>query len=140
MNPYLPNYAQRLHAMEQGQALFPQTIQNLQTVQPQVQCFYVNSEQDIGQLQIQPNTVYICINKNAKEIYTRQWNNDGNIESATYKMSVGKQEEPELKTIMGKLDELILTMKGKNNEPDDTNVSATNDNGSVAKQPNDGNL
>ena len=89
-----------------------QTIQTLGSIQPQVQCFYVNSSEDMGNIQIMPSTVYIGINKSAKEMYIRQWNLDGKIDFERYKLSDGKQEEPELKTIVAKLEAIENRLNG----------------------------
>lgn len=117
------------------QPSFPNTIQTLQGVQPQVQCFFVSAPSDISNIQIIPGTVYIGMNKTAKEIYIRQWNLDGNIDFDTYKLHTGTQQEPEYKAIMARLDQLIEQTKGVKHE----SVTATNVTGNVgamAEQPN----
>ena len=113
---------------------FPSTIQTLQGVQPQVQCFFVSAPTDISNIQIAPGTVYIGINKNTKEIYTRQWNLDGNIDFETYKLHTGTQEEPEYKAIIAKLDALIAQTRGASHESNATTDTVTSDNGSIAEQ------
>lgn len=83
--PYQPP-AMRLAQMEQQfQQPQMQTIQNLQGIQPQVQCFFVSNQSDLLNIQLMPGTVHIGINKAVNEIYVRQWNMDGNIELETYK-------------------------------------------------------
>lgn len=145
-SPYYMPPATRLSQMEQAYGpSFPQTIQTLNGVQPQVQCFFVNAASDLSNFQIQPSTVYIGINKAGKEIYMRQWNMDGNIEFETYHLASGTQEQPELKTIMAKLEAIENKLKGGTNESTNTTVNAASDvrgfaeqsyNGAV--QPNDG--
>ena len=118
---------------------FPNTIQTLQGVQPQVQCFFVSAPTDISNIQIAPGTVYIGINKTTKEIYTRQWNLDGNIDFETYKLHTGTQEEPEYKAIIAKLDTLIEQTKGAANESNATTDNSTSNIGGIAEQPNGSN-
>lgn len=120
------------------QPSFPNTIQTLQGVQPQVQCFFVSSPSDISNIQIIPGTVYIGMNKSAKEIYIRQWNLDGNIDFETYRLHTGTQEEPEYKAILTKLDTLIEQTKGASHESNAGNNTASNV-GAVAEQPNGSN-
>lgn len=136
-SPYYMPPAARLAQMEQQTygGPFPQTIQTLQGVQPQVQCYFVNAAADLSNFQIQPSTVYIGLNKAAKEIYLRQWNMDGNIEFETYHLASGTQEQPELKTIMSKLDAIEAKLKGDNNEPNVTTVNAASDGRKPAEQP-----
>lgn len=130
-NPYAP-YNQRLAQMEQN---FGQPIQTIQPQQPQAVCYFVNSKSDLQNIQVQPNIVYIGINKQDKEIYMRAWNNDGIIDFDTYSLSGGEKENTELKSIMDKLD-LILKEKGYGG-----NDTANNSEGNartVSEQPNDG--
>lgn len=125
-------YQQRLQQMEQN---FGQPIQTIQPQQPQAVCYFVSSKSDLQNIQVQPNIVYIGINKQDKEIYMRAWNNDGIIDFDTYSLSGGEKENTELKSIMDKLD-LILKEKGYGG-----NVTANNSEGnarSVSEQPNDG--
>lgn len=136
MNPYPTNdYAMRLARMEQQQAN-PQTIQNIQGMPPQVQCYFVNTPQDMSSIQVLPGTVYIGINKPGKEIYVRQWNMDGNIEFETYSMSSGTQETPELKSILAKLENIETQLKGTNNESNATTVNATGNVGAGQQSAN----
>lgn len=132
MNPYPQSnmYADRLAKMEQAQT-GAQTIQNIQGMPPQAQCFFVNTPQDMSSLQVMPGIVYIGINKSCKEIYTRQWNMDGNIEFETYSMSSGTKELPEFKAILARLESIENKIKGGNNESITANANATNDNGQI---------
>lgn len=139
-SPYYMPPAARLQQMEQQTygGNFPQTIQTLQGVQPQVQCYFVNTAADLSNFQIQPSTVYIGINKAAKEIYLRQWNMDGNIDFETYYLASGTQEQPELKVIMAKLEDIEAKLRGANNESNVTTVNATSNGGQPSEQSNYG--
>lgn len=132
-NHYYTNPSPRFPTVEPNP--FPNTIQTLQGVQPQVQCFFVSAPQDISNIQIIPGTVYIGMNKSAKEIYIRQWNLDGNIDFETYRLHTGTQEEPEYKAILARLDQLIEQTKGAKHESVSANSVAGNV-GAVAEQPN----
>lgn len=138
-SPYYMPPANRLAQMEQQYGpSFPQTIQTLNGVQPQVQCFFVNAASDLSNFQIQPSTVYIGINKAGKEVYVRQWNMDGNIDFETYHLASGTQEQPELKTIMAKLEAIETRLQGGGNESTNTTVNAASNGGRTPEQPNYG--
>lgn len=139
-SPYYMPPAERLAQMEQQTygGLFPQTIQTLQSVEPQVRCYFVTTAADLSNFPIQPSTVYIGINKAAKEIYLRQWNMDGNIDFETYHLASGTQEQPELKGIMTKLEAIEAKLKGVKYESDVTTVNAASNGGQPAEQPNHG--
>lgn len=139
-SPYYTPPATRLAQMEQQTygGTFPQTIQTLSGVQPQVQCYFVNAAADLSNFQIQPSTVYIGINKAGKEIYIRQWNMDGNIDFETYHLASGTKEQTELKTIMTKLEAIEDKLKGVNNEPVNTTVNAAGNGRQFAEQPHYG--
>lgn len=125
-------YQQRLNSMEQP---FAQPIQTIQSQPPQAICYFVNSKNDLQNIQVNPNVVYIGINKQAKEIYMRCWTNDGVIDFDTYSLVQGEKENTELKSIMEKLD---LILKEKNNEWNVTKYNSNDVIGSNAKQSNDG--
>lgn len=113
-----------------------QTIQNTQFINPQAICYFVYSKDEMQGLKVEPNTFYIGINKQTKEIYVRSWNNDGNIEFNTYTLADNKQEVSELKTIMTKLN----LIEEKINERYDSNAYTTNNDrtNANAKQSGDG--
>lgn len=114
--PYQPP-AMRLAQLEQQyQQPQMQTIQNLQGIQPQVQCFFVSTPNDLANYNIMPGTVYIGINKATNEIYVRQWNMDGNIEFETFKKESGTEQMPEIRAIMAKLESIESQIKEKPNE------------------------
>ena len=115
--PYYQPPAMRLAQMEQQyQQSLPQTIQNLQGIQPQVQCFFVSNPNDLVNYNIMPGTVYIGINRTANEVYIRQWNMDGNIEFETYKKESATEQMPEIRAIMAKLEAIEEKIKGHGNE------------------------
>ncbi len=130
-NGYIPPqqrgyYPQNNYNMPMQQ---PQTIQNVaQQVQPQLYSYFVKQAADLATPNIMPNTLYLGINSDQKEIYIRKMNNDGNIELETYTLSSGKKEKSELQAIVERLDSIekkiaelpaqrqTLTLKGKDNE------------------------
>lgn len=134
--PYQPP-AMRLSQLEQQYAQPQmQTIQNLQGIQPQVQCFFVSNQSDLLNIQLMPGTVHIGINKAVNEIYVRQWNMDGNIELETYKKESATEQMPEIRAIMAKLEAIENQIKEKPNESI-TAISATGNVGVVSGNTND---
>lgn len=123
MNNFNP-YQQRLTQMEQMAQSQP--IQTIQQTTPQSQCYFVNSKEEMQNIQPIPNIFYIGINRQAKEVYIRAWNNNGIIDFDTYSLTDGKQENTELKSIMDKLNEIENKLREKAHESDDPNVSPTN--------------
>lgn len=127
--PQQRGYYPQNNYMQQMQMQQPQTIQNVaQPPQPQLYSYFVKQATDLATPNIMPNTLYLGINRDAKEIYIRRMNNDGNIELETYALSSGKKEKSELQVIVERLDSIeqklaelpaqrqILTLKGKDNE------------------------
>ena len=55
------------------------------TTQAPVQCFAVNSREEANRIPIQIGVMYVIINKSQKEIYIKQYNNDGLIDMDIYK-------------------------------------------------------
>lgn len=97
---------------------YPQTshIQNISAAIPtEVQCFYANNPQEMEKIPPQANVIYIGINLNSKEIYLRQTNGMGLIDIDTYVKQSGEQQKSDTAKILEKLDELKLSMKGKDN-------------------------
>nr|DAH10999.1 MAG TPA: hypothetical protein [Caudoviricetes sp.] len=131
---YQNPYAQRLAQMEQ-QIPQPQPIHTIQQVNPQAICYFVNSKNDLQNIQVNPNVVYVGINKQTKEVYLRSWNNDGMIDFDTYSLAEGKQESSELKTIMDKLENKL---KEIDNERYATANNPKHNDRSDAKQSYDG--
>ena len=83
-----------------------QTIQSSQNLNPQAVCYFVAAKEEMQNLKIEPNTFYIGINKQAKEMYVRTWNNDGNIDFNTYTMTEGKKETSGITAIIEKLENI----------------------------------
>lgn len=128
-NGYMPQqrgyYPQNNYQMPVQQ---PQTIQNAsQSIQPQLYSYFVKQAADLATPNIMPNTLYLGINTENKEIYIRRMNNDGNIELETYALTAGKKEKSELQAIVERLDSIEQKIaeipaqrqtlaKGKDNE------------------------
>lgn len=139
-NPiYQSPYTQRLAQMEQQQ-IVPQPIQTIQQINPQAVCYFVNSKNDLQNIQINPNVVYVGINKQTKEVYLRSWNNDGMIDFDTYSLAEGKQESTELKTIMDKLENIENKLKEIDYERDVTIDDSKSNGRTNAKQSYDGTI
>lgn len=81
-----------------------QTIQSSQNLSPQAVCYFVAAKDEMQNLKVEPNTFYIGINKQAKEMYVRAWNNDGNIDFNTYTLTEGKKESSGITSIIEKLE------------------------------------
>lgn len=121
-NPNFNNYL--AYQMQQQQ----QPIQNL-NVQPQSQCYFVRSQNDLANINVMPNYYYLGINSDANEIYVKRMNNDGLIELKTYSLQSEKKEKTEFQAIFDRLDSIeqklseisvtprpTLTLKEKGNE------------------------
>lgn len=127
-NPNFNNYL--AYQMQQQQP-----IQNL-NVQPQSQCYFVRSQNDLSSVNVMPNFYYLGINPDANEIYVKRMNNDGLIELKTYCLQSEKKEKTEFQAIFDRLDGIeaklneisaprpTLTLKEKNNE---RNVKSANE-------------
>jgi hypothetical protein len=126
-NPYA-NYP-----IPQYQPQMPQ-IQNIQPQSPLVKCFFVSGKNELQNLQVEPNVVYIGINKTTKEIYLKSWNNNGIIESETYTIAEEVSEETELQQIMKRL----KNIEDKLDERNVTNVAPTSNDGSDTEKPANG--
>lgn len=100
-------------------------IHNISTViSTTVQCFYVNSPQDMDKINPAADTLYIGINLNSKEVYFKQLNSLGLIDFDTYVKSSGEQQKNDLTKILDKLDEI---MKGKDNAIQSPTNSGSNE-------------
>lgn len=131
-NPYLAN--QQMQQMQQP-VVQPQMIQTINQYKPQSICYFVSNKDELQQLQIDPATMYIGINKQAKEIYVRCFNSNGLIDFETYSLSNGEQQPTELKTILSKLQDIENKLKEKENV---STTFTTNNVGSISKPSNDG--
>ena len=102
------------------------TIQHIQKPEASVRCFFVSCKEDLDQLKPEWNTVYIGINKQTNEIYTRQLRNDGLIDSLVYKQSLleSKSEQTESQSILEKLTQIEhrLEQMNVNNKRPDTEI------------------
>ena len=150
--PQMPQqYMAHLASLEQARNQYQgQTIQTLKSIQPQVQCYFVGSPEEMGQIQAQMNTVYIGINEAKNEVYIRRWTNNGLIELKTYTQAGERQEQPEWKMILAELESIKTKLNGGKYEsndgndgrkPDERNVPTTNATGNVgtvAEVPRDG--
>lgn len=99
-----PQNPQTVQAPQGGTTI--QNIQNTQVLNPQAICYFVDAKDDMQSLKVEPNTFYIGINRQAKEMYVRSWNNDGNIDFNTYTLTEGKQETSGIASIIEKLDSI----------------------------------
>lgn len=149
MNPTMypqpmPQYAQHLAMLEQQRSQYQagaQPIQTIKSIQQQAQCYFVKSPDEMAQIQIMPNTLYMGINSTTQEIYTRQMTNDGNIAVDTYVKADGKQEQPEWKMILARLENIETKLNGGKNEPNDVATNnVPNAVGPVEQPPVNGNV
>lgn len=82
----------------------------------QVQCYFVSNEKDLEKIQMNYNVVYVGINKEKNEVYLRQINNSGLIDSNKYGLISGVQEKNEFSKIMERLERMEnKLMKGVGN-------------------------
>ena len=72
----------------------------------QVQCYFVSNEKDLEKIQMNYNVVYVGINKEKNEVYLRQINNSGLIDSNKYGLISGVQEKNEFSKIMERLERM----------------------------------
>lgn len=117
----------------------PQTIQTIKPTNPQVQCYFVNAKSELQNIQVVPNTYYIGINRQSKEIYLRTWNNDGMIDFDTYSLAEGKQESTDIKTILDKIQNLEARLMEKDDVKHSNNNVTTNA-GTIIQQPFNANV
>lgn len=110
-----------------------QTINH--SVPKQAQCYFVTDEKDMEKIQLNYNVVYVGINKDKNEVYLRQINNNGLIDSNKYGLVSESQEKDEFSKIMERLDrmESKFLMRGNKNANNTTNGSNGNANVDVGK-------
>ena len=105
-----------------------QKIQNLSSViSNEVQVFYVNNPQDMERINPMQNVVYIGINTSTKEIYVRQLNGMGLIDFDVYTRQSGEQQKNDLTKILERIDQLEISMKGKDDVIQSANDSINNE-------------
>lgn len=110
--------------LQQNQQL--QTIQPVhQRIQPQVMCYFAQNVAEMDNIKLLPDTYYIGINQNTKEIYIRKMNNMCLAETEIYNLVTNKKEKSELETILERLNNLESKItKGDTNVPNNiTNVT-----------------
>ena len=113
------------------QMVYPSTVQRLE---PIVKCWFVRDKAELDNIRPEWNTIYIGINKNTKEIYTKQMRNDGLTDFFVYNQSETLTEKSDMKTIIEKLKEIELKLGGSH---ESTDVNSTINAGSTQKQSND---
>lgn len=123
-NPYNNQYQFDFY---NRQAQAPSQIQTLsQSVPTQAQCYFVSSEKDLEKIQMNYNVLYVGVNKEKNEVYLRQINNNGLIDSNKYGLVSGTQEKNDFSKIMERLDSIEnkFLLKGEENANNSTNGSA----------------
>lgn len=118
----------------------PQTIQTIQQIQPQVMSYFASNVNDMSNIQVNPNIIYLGINVQSKEIYTKQMNNDGITETNIYKISDGKQEQNIMNTIMERLNNIDEKMKGYDNARKDNEFDVATKRETIKLPPNNANV
>lgn len=104
---FMPNYP-GYNVQPPAQVLTPQ--------QPQISYVQVKSINDLAKYRVGPNMSYMGLNEDAKEIYVRRMNNDGNIESETYTLKSEEKEKSQLEIISEQLADIKNALKEKKNE------------------------
>lgn len=106
-----------------------QPLQPLNEVQTNlsVQFGTVNSKDDMDLIQPQLNVIYFGINKGAKEIYTKQLNNNGLIDSHIYTQTSNEISKDSNQSILECLERIESKLNRENqNERNVTTINATN--------------
>lgn len=126
-NPNFNNYL--AYQMQQQQP-----IQNL-NVQPQSQCYFVKSPNELNNINVMPNHYYLGINADSNEIYVKRMNNDGLLEIKTYSLKSEEKEKTDFQIISERLDGIekklseittqrtTLTLKEKGNERNSKSIT-----------------
>ena len=112
-NPYNRQYSFDFYNQMQPQ----NQIHTINQSPTQVQCYFVSDEKDMEKIQLNLNVVYVGINKDKNEVYLRQINNNGLIDSNKYGLVSESQEKNDFSKIMERLDRIenkFLTKGGKN--------------------------
>lgn len=111
-NPYYGG--QPMNMMPQQPQQQFQTIQSInKRVEPQVMCYFVKEAKDLAGLKLLPETFYLGINADRKEIYVRKMNEMGVAELEAYTLATESKEKSELQIISERLEtiEKMLTPK-----------------------------
>ena len=112
-NPYNRQYNFDFYNQMQPQ----NQIHTINQTPTQVQCYFVSNESDMEKVQMNYGIVYVGINKDKNEVYLRQINNNGLIDSNKYGLISESQEKNEFSKIMERLDRMennFLTRGGTN--------------------------
>lgn len=112
-NPYNRQYAFDFYNQMQPQ----NQIHTINQAPTQVQCYFVSNESDMEKVQMNYGVVYVGINKDKNEVYLRQINNNGLIDSNKYGLVSESQEKNDFSKIMERLDQIenkFLTRGGTN--------------------------
>lgn len=140
-NPYLNRYPDYTGAYRPNQVNSNlQPLQPFNEVQPMlsVQCGTVNSKEDMDSIQPQLNVIYVGINKSKNEIYTKQLNNNGLIDSYIYSQTSNEISKDNNQSILECLERIESKLsKEVHNERISTTVSATS---YESKAPTDADL
>ena len=83
---------------------------------PQSTCMFVNSANELNNFRVMPNTYYLGVNRDTKEIYVRKMNNDGNIEVETYTLKSEAKVKSEYELIAERLTGIEKALKERTNE------------------------
>lgn len=91
-----------------------------QPMRPQTNCYFVSSASELNGINYMPNTYYLGINLEGKEIYLKHLKNDGLVESTVYKLQAHQDE----KSIIERLNDIERKLKemrnaGTNNKKSD---------------------
>lgn len=106
---------------------YPYDSNNIRPVVPQtqIQCFAVTSREEANHIPIQIGVMYVIINKSEKEIYVKQYNNDGLIDMDIYKDEKNVQppkEEKDYTEILNNLTSKVEELQKSIKTPEVTNV------------------
>lgn len=110
----------------------------MQTFQPQLRCFYVNSYQEMQRIPTNPNVFCVGINLNSKEMYVKQMNSMGIADIITYKETSNEQEKNLPVMILEKLSLIEQKLGEKHDERIDTTINANDDERTNAKSSTNG--
>lgn len=90
--------------------------QAIQQVQKSAQFYMVESAQELDGIRPILNVLYVGFNKNKKEIYLKQLNNDGLVTVETYDLAGKKDEKSALDTVLEKINELERKLTNERND------------------------
>ena len=123
-NPYNRQYQFDFYNQLQPQ----NQIHNINQTPTQVQCYFVSNESDMEKVQMNYGVVYVGINKDKNEVYLRQINNNGLIDSNKYGLVSESQEKNDFSKIMERLDQIENKFLGGSNANNQTNGTSNGSN------------